>query len=155
MDRNDVSTESTKPLVTGSRPKSDTLRVFGVGVLAYISPSLAIRYGALWFSELADHSEWIDRFRILRRKYWRAFFTVSGVAVLALGTALALGHHPTTPDKWLRILAATLALTATLGRGGWAIQSFKGATIVERIDRGMYVLSQLGATVILLLLLAW
>jgi len=47
-----------------------------------------------------------------------------------------------------------VALTATLGRGGWGIQTIKGTSGIERIDRGMYVLSQLGATAILLLALS-
>ena len=58
----------------------------------------------------------------------------------------------TVADKsfCLRLVAIIIALTASLGRGGWNIQSYKGKTVIERIDRGMFVLSQLGATVILL-----
>jgi hypothetical protein len=56
-------------------------------------------------------------------------------------------------DDWLRIAAAMLALTAALGRGGWAIQSFDGKTVVERIDRGMYRIGQLGAAALLIFVL--
>jgi hypothetical protein len=56
-------------------------------------------------------------------------------------------------DTWLRIGAAMLALVAALGRGGWSIQTYKGATIPERIDRGMYMVEQLGAAAILIFVL--
>jgi hypothetical protein len=52
-------------------------------------------------------------------------------------------------DTCLRIAAIMQALIAALGRGGWAIQSYKGTTPVERIDRGLYVIEQLGAAALL------
>ena len=39
---------------------------------------------------------------------------------------------------------------AALGRGGWGIQSFKGTTPVERIDRALYTIEQLGAGALLI-----
>jgi hypothetical protein len=39
-----------------------------------------------------------------------------------------------------------MAITATLGRGGWAIQTLNNPTVVERVDRGMFVIAQLGAS---------
>ncbi len=56
-------------------------------------------------------------------------------------------------DDWLRGVAVVMVLTASLGRGGWIIQSYKGNTVVERIDRGMYVLGQLGAAMLLVFVL--
>jgi hypothetical protein len=46
-----------------------------------------------------------------------------------------------------------LALTTALGRGGWTIQTWAGTTVVERIDRGMYVIGQLGAAALLIFVL--
>ncbi len=65
------------------------------------------------------------------------------------------GHQVRDGQSWLRIVAAILALTATLGRGGWDVQSIKGKTVVERIDRGMYLSGQLGAFALLVLILGW
>ena len=58
-----------------------------------------------------------------------------------------------TTGDWLRVLAVIVALTAALGRGGWAIQTFEGDTVAERVDRGMYVLGQLGAASLLIFVL--
>ena len=46
-----------------------------------------------------------------------------------------------------------MALTATLGRGGRGIETFPQETIIERIDRDMLMIAQLGATTFLLIAL--
>lgn len=38
--------------------------------------------------------------------------------------------------------SAYIALTVTLGRGGWNIQTYKGNSLTERIDRLIYKLAQ-------------
>ena len=53
----------------------------------------------------------------------------------------------------LRLFAIFLALLSALGRGGWEIQTFKGDTVVERVDRAMYKVGQLGAAVLLILIM--
>lgn len=51
------------------------------------------------------------------------------------------------------MVAVFVALAAALGRGGWRIQTCKSETAAERIDRGMYVLGQLGAAALLVFIL--
>jgi hypothetical protein len=132
----------------------ESLQVLILGVCVYISPRLFLSCGSWWFPELKDTGGWLDRAQTLRRNVWKAFFLVAGLVVVVVGTQFWHGRvcRLSSRDVW-RLAAIVLALTATLGRGGWGIQSYKGNTIIERIDRGMYVLSQLGATTILLLLL--
>ena len=55
----------------------------------------------------------------------------------------------------IKISAAFLALTVTLGRGGWSIQTWKGNSLAERIDKGMYKLIQYINVIIFLLLMYW
>ena len=50
---------------------------------------------------------------------------------------------------WFRVLAVSVAVTAALARGGWSIQSFDGTTVVERVDRAVFVVTQLGVAVLL------
>ena len=133
----------------------ESLRVFAVGVITYFAPEAAMRLGARWFAELADSAAFRDRYHTLRRKFWRGFITAVSVSAVVLGVLALNGHYVKERQSWLRILAAVVALTATLGRGGWDIQSIKNKTVVERIDRGMYLIGQLGALTILLLILGW
>lgn len=89
----------------------------------------------------------------MRRRFWRGFALVIGAigAVLFVQwgrSALIFGV-----GDWLRVLAVVVALTAVLGRAGWEIQTWKGITVTERIDRGMYVVGQLGAAALLIFVL--
>lgn len=49
-----------------------------------------------------------------------------------------------------KVLAAYLAMTVTIGRGGWAIQTYKGVSLPERIDNTIYKLAQYTNITILL-----
>jgi hypothetical protein len=128
----------------------ESVKVFILGVAVYICPPLFRDLIGRWFP--GDPS--IDRGQLLRRKFWRAFALV----ICVLGAVLLSQHWLTgglriASDDWLRVGAATMAITATLGRGGWLIQTWKEGTVVERIDRGMYVIGQLGAAALLIFVL--
>ena len=66
---------------------------------------------------------------------------------------MALGHPIPDGWEWLRLLAVSVALLAALGRGGWLIQTWKDDTVIERVDRGMYRVGQLGAAALLILIM--
>ncbi len=132
----------------------ESLKVFVLGFLVYLSADLFFALGGRWFSELQNRQEWADRVAVLQRSFWKGVLLVIALVVSVLSIQWFLGYLRYIPDyHWIRLTAIVIALTATLGRGGWDIQSFKGRTVVERIDRGMFVISQLGATAILLFLL--
>lgn len=132
-------------------------RLFVLGVCVYFCPPLFGRLAARWYPDefvgknkaQQEHSA-----GILRARFWRA------VAMIActIGAVLLLqwwwrGDLGFDASDWLRVAAASVALTAALGRGGWQIQTWKSGTVVERIDRGMYVLGQLGAAALLVFIL--
>ncbi|MCU7799423.1 MAG: hypothetical protein KZQ70_04565 [gamma proteobacterium symbiont of Lucinoma myriamae] len=125
-------------------------KIFVLGITVYLSKDLFFKIGENWFDELKDRDNFEDRVNVLRKSFWRSFFLVS--LVIGLSVCYLVQSERTVLDNQLllRMTAIVIALTASLGRGGWNIQSFKGKTVIERIDRGMFVLSQLGATVILL-----
>jgi hypothetical protein len=134
----------------------DSLQVLCLGFLLLTIPPAFRSLAAAWYPALyapSTHAHQATA-RTLRRKFWRSALTVIGVVALVLllqhlrkdGLSLA-------GDDWLRIAAAMLALTAALGRKGWSIQTFAGTTPVERIDRGMYVIGQLGAAGLLVFVL--
>lgn len=94
-----------------------------------------------------------DRPRILRRKFWKSFWLVIVSIALILAIQCFFFNVAFTTKHRFQVAGVFIALTASLGRGGWDIQSWDGHTAIERIDRGMYVISQLGATAILLFVL--
>ncbi len=75
------------------------------------------------------------------------------IGVILLAQCARSGTLEMDAQDWLRVVAVMAALTAALGRGGWEIETWKGVTIVERIDRGMYVIGQLGAAALLVFIL--
>lgn len=126
------------------------MKILILGIIIYFSKSLFFKLGSNWYDELKDQEGFNERASLLRRNFWKSFLII----VFVIGTTstyLVLSGYAVVDKIFcLRLLAIVLALTASLGRGGWNIQSHKGKTVIERIDRGMFVLSQLGATVILL-----
>jgi protein-S-isoprenylcysteine O-methyltransferase Ste14 len=133
---------------------SDSLRVFCLGFMLLTIPPAFRSLAAVWYpaehgtSASAHHG---DSARTLRRKFWQSALMVIVMIILVCGLQhLRKGSLALDTEDWLRIAAVTLALTAALGRGGWGIQTWKGTTVVERIDRGMYVIEQLGAASLLI-----
>ena len=126
-------------------------RVFILGLFLYLAPGLFHKIGGAWCPELQTTGDWVARVQEMRGRFWRALLLVFGViavTILVLWAALSIDIRG---DLSLRALAVAIALAATLGRGGHGIDTWKGSSVVERIDRGMYVLSQLGASVLMLL----
>ena len=64
------------------------------------------------------------------------FRVVFGLTAIVLAVLYLADAFPNGPRNWLRIFAATVAMTGTLGRGGVGIWTFPQKTVVERIDRG-------------------
>jgi hypothetical protein len=131
-------------------------KVFLLGAMLYVSPGLFFVVGERWFPEFKNRNEWEERVRIMRARFWKAFGLVS-VSVIVVSTLLVLnycGYAVVKDGHWTRVAAVVIALSSTLGRGGWAIETWKNKSIPERIDRGMYTISQLGATVLLLFALS-
>jgi hypothetical protein len=128
----------------------EKLKIFVLGLSVYLSKKLFFTIGARWFDELRDKENFETRVDTLRKNFWKSFFLVLVVVGSSVGYLLQSGRGIADHQFFFRTTAIIIALTASLGRGGWSIQSYKGRTVIERIDRGMFVLSQLGATVILL-----
>ncbi len=127
-----------------------SIKILFLGLIVYFSAELFFWLGGRWFQELGAPDEFRDRVAILRARFWRSFLLVLGCTAGVLAVQYLAGSFPNTARNWLRVAAANVALTATLGRGGWAIQSWNEQTVVERIDRGMFVIAEVGATVLLL-----
>ena len=134
-----------------------TMKTLVLGLCVYFCPPLFLVLARRWFPDeySGDGRDQHERTaRTLRRRFWRGF-ALSAVAVAAVLVAQwwRLDGFDFRSDDWLRVVAVVMVLTASLGRGGWIIQSYKGNTVVERIDRGMYVLGQLGAAMLLVFVL--
>ncbi len=129
---------------------AESVKVLILGLIVYLSPGLFFRLGGRWFQELRTPDQFRSRVAILRVRFWRSFSLVLSCTIGVLTVQYVAGSFPGAARNWLRIVAANAALTAALGRGGWAIQTWNEQTVVERIDRGMFVIAQVGATVLLL-----
>ena len=107
------------------------MQILILGLCVYFCPPLFLRLARRWApAEFAGEcaAEHEKRARHLRKRFWRGFglstgtvFAVLAIVAIANGFALSL-----CTDDWLRILAVVVVLTAALGRGGWAIQTWKG-----------------------------
>lgn len=128
----------------------ESVRVFLLGLLVYTFSQLFFVVGERWFPELKNRSEWEERIKTMRRRFWKALGLVSVVVLAILFVLGFCGHLLAKGSYWARVAAVVIALSSTLGRGGWAIETWKNKSVPERIDRGMYTISQLGATVLLL-----
>ena len=133
----------------------ESIKILLLGVILYLlSTGLFFRLGGRWFSELKTPDEMCrGRATILRRRFWWAFVVVFGLTAVVLAGLYLADAFPNGPRNWLRIFAATVAMTGTLGRGGVGIWTFPQKTVVERIDRGMFIIAELGAMAFLLIAL--
>jgi hypothetical protein len=131
--------------------KWDFLKISILGFLVYfVSVSAFFKWEAKWFGKVDEHDY---RPKVLRDKFWKSSLLVILFIVLVLDIQLYFFAFEFTLKYCFQLIAVTIALIAALGRGGRNIESYKGQTAIERIDSGMYVISQLGATGILLFVL--
>lgn len=90
----------------------------------------------------ALESQESERTRKIRAAYGKACLQtfasiVLGLVTGRLGTAL-LGPLPQWIESLLAVLSAAIVLTATLGLLGWEIQSWKGTTLPEQVNRALF-----------------
>ena len=127
------------------------MKILLLGIIVYVSKDLFFKIGKNWFEELKDKEGFSERVSSLRKNFWKGF-TIALSVVSLCGIYIVQTQQVTlNSDLLIRLGAIVIALTAALGRGGWRIVSYGNSTVIERIDRGMYSLSQIGATVMLLL----
>lgn len=132
-----------------------SLKISVLGVLLYFSPTKR-RFYALakkWFPDPKIPGGLTKRINVMKYNFWKSVLSIFVLIVLVLGIQFYFFNAEFSTKHWLQVAGVFIALTATLGRAGWGIQSMEGNTIFERIERGMYVISQLGATCILLFVL--
>ena len=103
-----------------------------------------------WFNvhKNADNRPDIARQRFLKGVLLSLVF----IGVIVFIQIILLKFSPNR-RYYFQVGAVTIALIATFCRAGWDIQSYKGKTPIERIDRGMFTISYLGSTCILLFIL--
>ena len=80
-----------------------------------------------------------ERLRLLRRRMLQGAICVVSAVVVAL--AVSGFVSPTclrSPAKLFTLISVFLFAWATLGRLGWAGQSYKGDTLVERLDQTLF-----------------
>ena len=133
----------------------ESVKILFLGVVLYLCPvsNHFFLLGGHWFFELREPDKHRDKVSKMRKTFWKSLLLVCFAVFVVLFFQYRVGFLPTGRRNWLRIVAAVFALTATLGRGGWSLQTWSGTTIIERIDRGMFVIGQIGATVLLLIAL--
>lgn len=135
------------------------LKITLLGISLYFCPPLFQRLSRIWYSgdfsgDCAARNE--EKAKILRRRFWKAGGSVLCLFIIALLFGwLWHGALRFEARDWIRVGAAWVAVTAAVARGGWEIQSLGGKTVIERIDRGMYILGQIGAATLLIFILTF
>jgi hypothetical protein len=77
------------------------------------------------------------RLQILRRNLGQSFLIMASAVVVGLAFRLAAGAHLPSP-RFTGAGSLFLFAWATLGRLGWAGQSYKGNSIIERLDERLF-----------------
>ena len=131
----------------------DFLKLFLLAVLLYFSTNDAfLTLAKKWFPD-PPPDEFKERVNIMKHNFWKSCGLVFVFIALILTIQYRFFNTHFTTKHWFQVAGAFIALTAALGRGGWGIQTASGVTVPEKIDRGMFVVSELGATCILLFVL--
>ena len=131
-------------------------KIIVLGLCIYFCPPLFERLGGRWYPKDEKGESWlgeISNASLVRKRFWQAAICIIVVIAVALLVSLAIGNPLPDGWEWLRLLAVFVALLAALGRGGWEIQTWKAETAVERVDRALYRVGQLGAAVLLILIM--
>lgn len=134
----------------------ESLKLFVLGVVLYFSPKdVFFSLATKWFPDPQVPNGLIERVNIMRSNFWKFVLLIGVFFALILVIQCFFFNVNFTTKHWFQVAGAFIALTATLGRGGWGIRTASGETVLEKIDRGMFVISELGATVILLFVLTF
>ncbi|MBU0463926.1 MAG: hypothetical protein KKE12_10005, partial [Proteobacteria bacterium] len=116
----------------------EKLKVLFLGLTLYISKNLFFKIGSKWFQELQNRDDFEGRADTIRCTFWKAvilnIFIVGGTILILVQLGIAIFDRSLA----MRMVAIIVTLSASLGRGGWDIQSTDGKTIIEKIDRGMF-----------------
>lgn len=133
--------------------KLEKFKIFLLGIIIYISKDWFFEIGSKWFEELKKREPFEDRADTIRGNFRQAVVINISVVFGTIFVLVLFGITTFDTKLAIRMIAIVIALSASIGRGGWDIQSVEGSTIIERIDRGMFKISQLGATILLLIVI--
>lgn len=134
-----------------------TGKIIILGLCIYFCPKLFERLGRQWYPKDGSGQSClgsISNADILRKRFWKAVFWSVVIVALTLLISVVSGLPLLDGKDFLRISAVFVALVAALGRGGWDIQTWKGETVVERVDRMMYYVTQLGVAALLIFIIS-
>ncbi|MCU6347045.1 hypothetical protein ACNPN6_06465 [Enterobacter quasiroggenkampii] len=110
-------------------------------------------YVKTFFLDEYNNPNFSDASSQLRKKLHSAVIVnLAFFAIVLIGIWYFWGIELTVMN-FVKAVSAYIALTVTLGRGGWNIQTWKGNTLSERIDRTIYKLAQYINVAILLITL--
>ena len=79
-----------------------------------------------------------ERLRLLRRNVLQSFMILISAAVLSLLFSNLASSPSPSGRAWLGALSIFCFAWATLARLGWSGQSYKGDTVVERLDERIF-----------------
>lgn len=112
-----------------------------------------------WFPDEANSDGAEDnvhqRGLILRRSLLKSFLFNGVIFFFAILFLFLYLNITFNKFNVLKTIAFFIVLTATIGRGGWSIQSSCGNTLVERMDKGFFKISQYINAVIFLVAMYW
>ncbi len=90
----------------------------------------------------SDSPETRARVYVVRNAFWRSFLVCASASVAGVLISWAAGFYLAKDAEtaaWIGTAGAAVLLWGTLAVRGWEIQSFKGVTVAERVNRWLFV----------------
>jgi hypothetical protein len=83
-----------------------------------------------------------DSVFLVRRAFWTSLLLVIGSGIVGalagLVAGYAIGAVSARAIAWMQVIGACLLLWGTLFVRGWELQTYKGLTLVERVNQWLY-----------------
>jgi drug/metabolite transporter (DMT)-like permease len=96
---------------------------------------------------------------VVSRAFWMSLVLVLVSALIGAAAGMVcgrvLGAASPRAISWLQIVGASMLLWGTLFVRGWEIQTYKGQTLVERVNRWIYRALYCVGTAMLVSSLTW
>lgn len=129
-------------------------------LLAILSPTRFLRFQEATTKRLGvPAASDVNSVFVVRRAFWFALLLVlaSGAFGGVVGFVLGPSVGPASPRQitWLQVIGASLLLWGTLFVRGWEIETWKGQTLIERVNRWIYRALYCMGTSILVASLTW
>jgi len=129
----------------------DIFTGISVYLFPYIVPSLISKW---YFDEKEDDKQkFLKDIEYLRKRFWKYFRIILFIILVSIFITYFGGSFKFTLQNILRLCAIILAMTGTFSKLPFQECTFGGETLYDKIDKGMFIVSQVSSTLFLIIAL--